>query len=229
MEYVFLVEDDENFGSVLSAYLEMNDYEVRWVKDGKNAIDTYKPGKYNICVLDVMLPHVDGFEVARAIRERDKEVPLIFLTAKSLKEDMVTGFQIGADDYITKPFDSEVLLYKIQAILKRESKKSEKTLPREYPLGQYIFDYHLRKLKREGEERKLSPKEADLLHILCKHKNEVLPRQEALKTVWGDDSYFTGRSMDVYITKLRKYLKADPNLQIENIHGSGYRLLINEG
>lgn len=229
MERIFLVEDDESFGSVLSAYLEMNDFEVEWIMDGKDAMEAYAPGKFAICVLDVMLPNIDGFDIARSIREQDEEVPLIFLTAKTLKEDVVKGFKIGADDYITKPFDSEVLLYKIRAILKRESLKSkEETQNGDFPVGQYRFNYHLRTITDKQHVQKLSPKEADLLKMLVENKNKVLSRSEALKAIWGDDNYFTTRSMDVYITKLRKYLKADSRIQIENIHGSGYRLLIHE-
>lgn len=229
MERIFLVEDDENFGSVLSAYLEMNDYEVEWIKDGKDAMNAYKPGHYAICVLDVMLPNIDGFDIARAIRQQDEHVPLIFLTAKTLKEDVLRGFKIGADDYITKPFDSEVLLYKIKAILRREQVQSQqKNSDTEYTLGRYTFNYHLRTVTNGNDVQKLSPKEADLLKMLVEHKNAVLSRSEALKAIWGDDNYFTTRSMDVYITKLRKYLKGDSRIQIENIHGSGYRLLIRE-
>lgn len=224
MEKIFLVEDDENFGSVMSAYLEVNDFEVTWIKDGKDALPAFTHGTFDICVLDVMLPNVDGFSIAESIRKIDKSIPLIFLTAKTLKEDQVTGFQLGADDYITKPFDSEVLLYKIRAILKR-GKPATEELPESFQLGQFVFNPQLRTVQHGNEVKKLTPKEADLLKMLCLKRNEVLPRSEALRAIWGDDSYFTTRSMDVYITKLRKYLKEDPNIHIENIHGSGYRLL----
>lgn len=229
MEKIFLVEDDENFGSVLSAYLEMNDFEVEWIMDGKDAMAAFAPASFDICVLDVMLPNIDGFEIARRIRDQDSKVPLIFLTAKTMKQDMVTGFEIGADDYITKPFDSDVLLYKIRAILKREgAPKEERKDSGIYQVGEYQFNYHLRTISRNGKDQKLSPKEAALLKMLVEHQNEVLSRSQALKAIWGDDNYFTTRSMDVYITKLRKYLKSDTRIQIENIHGSGYRLLIHE-
>jgi two-component system OmpR family response regulator len=227
MDKIFLVEDDANFGGVLKAYLEMDNYEVTWVNDGQKAIDSYEKGKYSICILDVMLPNVDGFSIAKKIKEIEENIPLIFLTAKTLREDVLQGYQIGADDYITKPFDSEVLLYKIKAILKRE--KTEKLNPineEVFIIGEYNFNYPLRQIKYQAETIKLSPKEADLLKMLCLSGNQVLSRAEALKTIWGDDNYFTTRSMDVYVSKLRKYLKKDPKVEIENIHSSGYRLLI---
>jgi two-component system, OmpR family, response regulator len=224
---VFLVEDDPNFGGVLKAYLEMNNYEVYLVDDGKHALTAFRKGIYSICILDVMLPNVDGFSLAKKIKETEPEIPLIFLTAKSLKSDQITGYQLGADDYITKPFDSEVLLYKIKAVLKRD--KFDYLADNHgniFEIGQYSFDYHLRQIMLGEHVEKLSPKEAELLKLLCLAENKVLPRNHALKAIWGDDNYFTTRSMDVYITKLRKYLKKDSRIEIENIHGSGFRLRI---
>jgi len=226
---IFLVEDDPNFGGVLKAYLEMNNYKVYLVDDGKNALNSFKKGIYSICILDVMLPNMDGFSLAKKIKETEPEIPLIFLTAKSLKADQITGYQLGADDYITKPFDSEVLLYKIKAILKRD--KTENIIDNQgdvFEIGKYSFDYKLRKISIDNHIEKLSPKEAELLKLLCLFEDKVLPRNHALKAIWGDDNYFTTRSMDVYITKLRKYLKDDSRIEIENIHGSGFRLRIGD-
>jgi two-component system, OmpR family, response regulator len=225
MEKIFLVEDDNNFGSVLKAYLEVNDFYVVWVIDGKNAIKEFRAEQFNLCILDVMLPNIDGFTLAKEIKLINANIPLIFLTAKSMKADMVQGFKIGADDYITKPFDSEVLLYKIKAILHRNQLSHLKPeIVKEFQIGYYRFNYELRTISYQSTFQKLSPKEAELLKMLCEKKNNVLTREEALLTIWGDDTYFTTRSMDVFITKLRKYLKEDPTIEIENIHGSGFRL-----
>jgi two-component system, OmpR family, response regulator len=218
---LFFAEDDLSFGSVLKSYLEINDYSVTWVDDGKNALEHFKSGKFDLCILDVMLPHVDGFTLATQIRSSDNEVPFIFLTAKSLREDVLKGYNLGADDYITKPFDSEVLLCKISAILKR-GKTSSNTEKQVIEIGGYQFDYHLRQIIGFGITQNLSPKEADLLKLLTEHKNELMPRGIALLNIWGDDSYFTARSMDVFVSRLRKYFIADQRIEIRNIHGSGY-------
>lgn len=223
---IFLVEDDANFGSVLKSYLEMNDFNVTWVKDGAKAIQNFGLQKFDICILDIMLPNLDGFSIAKKIKELNPEIPTIFLTAKTLKEDILEGFKIGADDYITKPFDSEVLLYKIRAIIKRNLKPDSESDSNEFKLGKFKFDSALRILSSDNDSVKLSPKENELLKMLCLHKNKILDRDKALNTIWGEDGYFTARSMDVYITKLRKYLKNDPSLEIENIHGSGFILKI---
>ncbi len=222
-QHIFLVEDDLSFGAVLKSYLKINEYEVTWVDDGKFAVDKFKNGNYQICILDVMLPNVDGFTIGTEIRKIDKDIPMVFLTAKSLKEDILKGYNVGADDYITKPFDTEVLLCKIEAIIKRQSTQpvNDEVI---FTIGTYIFDSKLRYISREGEKQKLSPKESDLLKLLCQNKNELLPRETALRKIWGEDGYFTARSMDVFITKLRKYLAADSNIEIKNIHGSGFLL-----
>ncbi len=222
-QHIFLVEDDLSFGAVLKSYLEINDYDVTWVDDGKYAIDKFRRGEYHICILDVMLPNVDGFTVGSEIRKINTDIPMVFLTAKSLKEDILKGYNLGADDYITKPFDTEVLLAKIQAIIKRQllENVSEATT---FTIGTYEFDSKLRSISRDGEKQKLSPKESELLKLLCQNKNELLSRETALRKIWGEDGYFTARSMDVFITKLRKYLKDDPNIEIKNIHGSGFLL-----
>ncbi len=224
-QHLFLLEDDLSFGAVLKSYLELNDFEVTWVDDGKLAMERFRSLPFDLCLLDVMLPHVDGFTIGTEIRKIDKHIPFIFLTAKSLKEDMLRGFNIGADDYITKPFDTEVLICKIKAILNRNGHVSQaKSL--QHQLGSYLFDVPLRKISIGEKQHTLSPKEAELLEMLCLNKNELLPRETALLKIWGDDGYFTARSMDVYITKLRKYLADDPSLEIKNIHGSGFLLKV---
>lgn len=224
---IFMVEDDKNFGAVLKSYLEIHNYQVVWVDDGAIAMNRFKKDKFDICILDIMLPNIDGFEIGSEIRKVNQNIPLIFLTAKTLKADILKGFKIGADDYITKPFDSEVLLYKIKAILKRnENNISETTDISEFQIGRYLFNYKLRTILLNQNKQKLSPKEAELLKLLCLNKNKVLSREYALETIWGDCNYFTTRSMDVFITKLRKYLKDDSGVEIVNLHGSGYRLKI---
>jgi DNA-binding response OmpR family regulator len=221
--HIFLVEDDLSFGSVMKSYLELNDYQVTWVDDGKYALSKFRNGKFQICILDVMLPNIDGFTIGSEIRSIDKDIPMIFLTAKNLKEDILKGYQLGADDYITKPFDSEVLLCKISAIIKRQSTGPvrEEVV---FSIGSYQFDSKLRQITRENQVQKLSPKEADLLKLLCQNRNELVPREMALRKIWGDDGYFTARSMDVFVTKLRKFLSDDPAVEIRNIHGSGFML-----
>jgi len=225
---ILLVEDDHNFGSVLKSYLEMNDFSVDWVDDGKHALQTFHSGNYQLCVLDIMLPNIDGITIAKNIKELNPTIPFIFLTAKTLKEDILKGYQTGAFDYLTKPFDSEVLIYKIKAILQRNKTTNQLSEQDEdiFQLGKYTFEYRVRSLFYDDKNIKLSPKEAELLKLLCTHKNDILYRDLALKSIWGEDSYFTTRSMDVYITKLRKYLKNDPSIEILNVHGNGYRLLI---
>lgn len=225
---VLLVEDDANFGSVLKAYLSINEFNVTLVDDGARAFKTFIEGEFDICVLDVMLPNVDGFTIARRIKEHNSRIPLIFLTAKTLKNDIQEGFSIGADDYITKPFDSEVLIWKINAILNRDklSNGAANAPKTTYEIGIYTFDAEVRTLTHNGIEDKLSPREADLLKLLIENANNVLQRDKALLTIWKDDSYFAGRSMDVYITKLRKYLKDDPSIEISSVHGTGFMLKI---
>lgn len=226
---IFLLEDDKSFGEVLKAYLEIHEFEVFWVQDGQEAIDKFDDSKFDFCILDVMLPHIDGFSVAKAIREKSPEIPFIFLTAKTLKEDELRGYELGADDYIKKPFDSEVLIYKIKAIMGRKGIKNASN-QHLFDIGKYHFNSMVRELTFEGNEQieKLSPKEAQLLQLLLALNGDVLERQKALNSIWGNDNYFTTRSMDVYITKLRKYLKLDSRIQIINIHGSGYRLVFND-
>ena len=224
---ILLTEDDQNFGDVLKSYLEMHDYEVDLAKDGEEGLKFFNKSEYDLCILDVMMPKMDGFTLAGEIREKNLQVPIVFLTAKTLKSDVIEGFKIGADDYITKPFNSEELLYRVQAVLKRSQKAPDpREEQKEFKIGDYHFNYPLRFLSyKEESKQKLSPKEAELLNMFCVYKNEVLIRSEALKKIWGEDNYFTARSMDVFITKLRKYLSKDDNLEIVNIHGNGFRLL----
>jgi len=218
---VFFAEDDLSFGAVLKSYLEICNFSVTWMDDGKHAFSAFKEGEFDLCLLDVMLPHVDGFSIGREIRSVDSNIPIIYLTAKSLKEDIITGYRIGADDYIIKPFDAEVLLYKIAVILKR-SEGVYTGDDMNFQIGRYLFDPRLREIRLNEVKQLLSPKESALLKLLCEHKNELLPREVALKKIWGDDGYFTTRSMDVFITRLRKYLRDDPSVEIRNIHGSGF-------
>ena len=230
---LLLVEDDVNFGEVLKSYLEMHDFNVILAKDGQEGLHMFHRDKYDLCILDVMMPKMDGFALAKSIKEKDPEMPIIFLTAKSFKEDVLEGFKTGADDYLTKPFNSEELLARIKAILKRSKPKTRlNSEVKEFQLGKYHFNFPIRMLRYEldGKEiqEKLSPKEAQLLRVFCLNKNEVLSRSEALITIWGEDNYFTARSMDVFITKLRKYLRHDPNIELVNIHGNGFQLLVKE-
>lgn len=223
--HIFLVEDDLSFGAVLKSYLEINDFGVDWVDDGQHALSQFKKENFNICILDVMLPHVDGFTIAAEIRKLNTEIPILFLTAKNMRDDVLNGYRIGADDYITKPFDTEVLIYKLKSILKRQSGHPVKESDF-YQIGSYVFDFKLRTIERDNSKQKLSPKEAELLKMLCDNQNELLPRETALKKIWGDDGYFTARSMDVYLTKLRKLFAEDSSVEIRNIHGSGFMLEI---
>ncbi|RMF19863.1 MAG: DNA-binding response regulator [Bacteroidetes bacterium] len=231
---ILLVEDDRNFGDVLRSYLEMHDYEVTLATDGVQGLESYQEGEFDLCIFDVMMPKLDGFSLARQIREKDQNMPIIFLTAKTLKEDVLEGFKIGADDYITKPFNSEELLFRIQAILKRSKPKEDpREQIKEFTFGRFHFHEPTRILTfdpggPEEHKVKLSPKESQLLRLFALHLNEVLPRSVALQKIWGEDNYFTARSMDVFITKLRKYLKPDENLEIVNIHGNGFQLLVKQ-
>lgn len=227
---ILLVEDDRNFGDVLRSYLEMHEYDVTLATDGEAGYATFKSGKFDLCILDVMMPKKDGFTLGKEIKDAKADMPLIFLTAKALKEDVIDGFKIGADDYITKPFNSEELLYRVQAVLRRSTGPANPDADKkEFVIGKYHFNYPLRILTYEpqGEKlkEKLSPKEAHLLRLFCMYKNNVLPRSVALTEIWEEDNYFTARSMDVFVTKLRKYLKYDKNLEIVNIHGNGFRLV----
>jgi two-component system, OmpR family, response regulator len=222
---ILLCEDDQNLGMVLKNYLELNDYDVTLERDGRLGLAAFQREKFDICLLDVMMPNMDGFTLAEEIRDVDPDIPLFFLSAKTMKEDIIQGYKLGADDYITKPFDSEVLLLKIKAILKRNEELTRESENIEFDLGKYHFNPKLRQLIVDGRTQTLSPKENELLKMLAEHKNDLLPRERALKKIWGSDTYFNGRSMDVYIAKLRKYLREDANIEIVNIHGNGFRLV----
>jgi two-component system OmpR family response regulator len=222
---ILLCEDDPNLGLVLKNYLELNDYDVTLERDGRLGLAAFQREKFDLCLLDVMMPHVDGFTLAGDIRDINPDVPLFFLSAKTMKDDIIQGYRLGADDYITKPFDSEVLLLKIKAILKRNEELSRESVNVEYDLGNYHFNPKLRELSINGKTQTLSPKENELLKMLAEYKNDLLAREVALKKIWGSDTYFNGRSMDVYIAKLRKYLREDGNIEIVNIHGNGFRLV----
>ncbi len=223
---IFLVEDDLSFGSVLKSYLELNDFSVDWIDDGKYAVDHFRKGVFDICILDVMLPNVDGFTIASEIRKINNNVPIIFLTAKKLKEDVLRGYGVGGDDYVTKPFDTDILLAKIRAIISR--RESQSGIRDIFEIGKFVFNARLRTLTIGDEEKKLSPKEAQLLELLALNPNSLISREMALKKIWGADDYFTARSMDVYITKLRKFLSEDPGLNIKNIHGAGFQLIVRD-
>jgi two-component system, OmpR family, response regulator len=225
---VLLCEDDTNLGMVLKNYLELNDYDVILERDGRLGLAAFQREKFDICLLDVMMPNMDGFTLAEAIRDVNPDVPLFFLSAKTMKDDIIQGYKLGADDYITKPFDSEVLLHKIKAILKRNEEMHKEEINAEFDLGKYHFNPRLRELIVNGKTQVLSPKENELLKMLAEYKNDLLSREIALKKIWGSDTYFNGRSMDVYIAKLRKYLKEDDKIEIVNIHGNGFRLVVQD-
>ena len=227
---ILIVEDDPNFGSILRDYLNLNDYKVTLAKNGIEGFEKFKSNKFDLCILDVMMPYKDGFTLAKEIREKNENIPIFFLTARSLKEDVLKGFKIGADDYLTKPFDSEVLLAKIKNILNRKTfinSMNENSLKFEYKFGEFNFNSKIRELKyKSNSPIKLSPKENKLLELLVLNINDLLPRDMALNKIWRDETYFTSRSMDVYIAKLRKYLSLDSNIEIINIHGEGFRLFV---
>jgi len=225
---ILLVEDDQNFGAILKDYLTLNDFDVTLAKNGMEGFEKFKKDTYDLCILDVMMPYKDGYTLAKEIREKNKDVPIIFLTAKSMKEDVLKGYKVGADDYLNKPFDSEVLLMKIKAIMQRKAADTKNdNVKFEFSIGNFHLNSKLRFLTYKDEEPiKLSPKENELLKLLVLHENDLMPRELALTKIWRDDNYFTSRSMDVYIAKLRKYLKRDEDVEILNIHGEGFRLVV---
>lgn len=221
---ILLCEDDENLGMLLREYVHAKGFECDLYGDGDAGLKAYLKGRYDFCILDVMMPKKDGFTMAKEIRNLNKDVPIIFLTAKNLKEDIVEGFKLGADDYITKPFSMEELLLRIEAIVRRVKGKMSKDII-SYRLNNVVYDLQKQQLQTGDTIIKLTTKESELLNLLCAHANDILERDFALKTIWIDDNYFNARSMDVYITKLRKHLKADPSIEIINIHGKGYKLI----
>jgi len=225
---ILLVEDDKNLGSVLKDFMEMEKYKITLAENGEDGFTEFSNGSFDICVLDVMLPLKDGFTLAKEIRQINDSVPIIFLTAKSLTQDKIEGLKLGADDYITKPFSTEELMLRIEAVLKRSRPQVGPSEKEPVQLGKFVFDFKNQLLKTQTDERKLTKKEAEMLHMLYMYKNQILPRRIALKAIWGDDDYFMGRSMDVYITKLRKILKEDKSIAITNIHNTGFKLEINQ-
>ena len=222
---ILLAEDDSNLGILLRNYLNAKNYETQLFMNGSLALEAFPSGSFSLCILDVMLPEMDGLTLAREMRLTDADVPIIFLTAKNQKEDIIEGFKSGADDYITKPFSMEELLYRIEAIIRRTTSPATNKKNASYTIGAYSFDPLKQLLLYNDQPLKLTTKESELLELLCRHGNEILERNFALKTIWIDDNYFNARSMDVYITRLRKYLKKDPSVKILNIHGKGYKLI----
>ncbi|MTI23112.1 response regulator transcription factor [Fulvivirga sp. RKSG066] len=227
MHKILLVEDDPNLGLVINDNLTRNGYAVTLATDGSSAWDAFKSNQYDLCILDVMLPQKDGFTLAKDIRNKNTAVPILFLTAKSMEEDRLNGFKSGGDDYITKPFSMKELIFRIEVFLKRSAKPQDNDI--DFTIGQYKFDYQNLQLHIADHIQTLTQKEANLLKHLCEHQGQVVKRAEILEAVWGSDDYFLGRSMDVFISKLRKYLQKDPCIQIKNIHGVGFQLEINLG
>jgi DNA-binding response OmpR family regulator len=225
---ILLVEDDTSLGFIISDQLKGSGYEVTLCSDGLEGFKRFNEETYHMCILDVMMPKKDGFTLAKDIRKMDKEIPILFLTAKSMTEDKVEGFDAGGDDYLTKPFSTDELAVRVKALLRRVNIGSEEDTSSEEQIGNYTFDKTNFLLKTEGFEKKLTKKEAQILKMLCKFKNQVLPREIVLNGVWGQDDYFVGRSLDVFITKLRKYLSEDENVEIENVHGIGFKLVTPE-
>ncbi len=226
---VLLAEDDKNLGSVLKAYLDAKGYETTLCINGQEAYQAYTRNAYDFCILDIMMPVKDGFTLAEEIRQVDKKTPILFLTAKSLQEDKLKGFSLGADDYMTKPFSMEELMARMKAVLRRAEQSNAGSYQKNvFKVGEYNFDFNRQMLVLGDHEQKLTSKEAELLMMLSKNTNQVLDRSIALKRIWGDDNYFNARSMDVYITKLRKYLKKDPKIELINVHGIGFKLVVED-
>lgn len=222
---ILLAEDDSNLGGLLRTYLSAKNYETMLFTNGRSALEGFPADHYDLCILDIMMPEMDGITLAGEIRKTDPSIPIIFLTAKSQKEDIIEGFISGADDYITKPFSMEELLYRIEAILRRTNTGPASRPENPYTIGSYTFDSVKQLLTYKGQTIKLTTKESELLELLSRHNNEILERNFALKTIWIDDNYFNARSMDVYITRLRKYLRKDTSVKILNVHGRGYKLI----
>ena len=224
---VLLAEDDPNLGLLLSEFLKEKGYQVQWAQNGDQALDYFVKGTFDLCLLDVMMPKKDGFSLAKDIRANHLQVPIIFLTAKSMEEDTLQGFKVGADDYLTKPFSMEVLLARMEAVLRRSQKdKVIPTLAEEISLGKFLYYPAKMKVAIGDKEQKFTPKENDLMKLLCENLGHPVSRSYALKLIWGDDTYFNARSMDVYVTKLRKILKDDPDVQLQNLHGEGFVLKV---
>jgi len=230
MKKILLVEDDPNLGLLLQDYLQLKGkFDVVLCTDGEEGLKAFTKQNFDLCILDVMMPKKDGFTLGKEIRKANQQVPIIFATAKAMMEDKASAYDLGGDDYITKPFRIEELLLRINALLKRVAAKENTSEPAQtqFEIGNYTFDYTTQLIHFNGQQQKLSTKEAELLQLLCLKKNTVLTREEALLSIWHDDNYFNGRSMDVFLSKLRKYLREDPKVEILNVHGKGYKLLVN--
>lgn len=224
---ILLLEDDPNLGALLKEHLRMREFEVALFTNGVDGLVAFNSAKYDLCLVDIMMPKMDGFTFTREVRKSDQSIPIIFLTAKSMQEDKIEGFKIGCDDYVTKPFSMEELLLRIHAVLKRSKGGEGITVSQStFEIGDYSFDYGRQLLESSRGKIKLTPKESELLRLLCIHKGQTLEREKALREIWGNTSYFSGRSMDVYISKLRKYLKDDNKIEIMSIHGKGFRFLV---
>ncbi len=223
---LLLAEDDENLGLLLKEYLIAKGFEADLFPDGEAAYKGFMKGHYDICILDVMMPKKDGFSLAKDMRIVNADIPILFLTAKNMKEDVLEGFKLGADDYMTKPFSMEELIFRIEAILRRTSQDNQLSGEQIFTLGRFTFDTRKQILAEGDNAVKLTTKESDLLKLLCQNQNKILERNYALKSIWIDDNYFNARSMDVYITKLRKHLKAEESVEIINVHGKGYKLIV---
>jgi DNA-binding response OmpR family regulator len=224
---LLLLEDDRNLGMILQEHLELNGFSVRLCTNGEDGLKAYRKGAFDLCLVDVMMPRKDGFTFARELRQHDTGLPLIFLTARAMKEDRIEGLKIGADDYVTKPFSMEELLLRIGAVLKRSGRPGQADpQPESFAIGSFTFHYPRRSLERQGKARKLTTREADLLRLLCMHFNGTLDRATALRDLWGDDTHYASRSMDVFVSRLRKYLKGDPTVEILNVHGQGVKLVV---
>ncbi len=223
---ILLLEDDANLGAIIQEHLQMNGFQVTLCINGDDGLVAYRQGRFDLCLVDVMMPKRDGFSFAREVRNRDQETPLIFLTAKAMKEDKITGFRIGCDDYLTKPFSIEELLLRIQAVLRRSRGTPAQPEPEAFTIGSYIFDPRRQLLMRGQTRQQVTATEAELLRLLCLHMNGTMERETALRRIWGNEDYFSGRSMDVFISKLRKYLKDDPGVRIVGVHGKGFRLIV---
>ncbi|AMQ55326.1 response regulator transcription factor [Algoriphagus sanaruensis] len=226
---LLVVEDDPNLGDILKEYLEMKGYEPTLCRDGEEGWNKFKKDKYDLCLLDIMMPKKDGFTLAKEIKKVQEELPILFLTAKNQKDDIIEGLKIGADDYLTKPFSMEELLLRITAILRRTQKSSEITPLKTYSFGDFILHYDEQYIEGPGGKHKLTSKENELIRLLASEINKLVNRSHALKQIWGDDSYFNARSMDVYLSKIRKILKDDPKVQIITVHGEGFKLIVGEG
>jgi len=223
---ILYAEDDENLGYVTTDNLNLKGYKTVYCKDGKEALDAFGKEKFDLCILDVMMPKIDGFTIAKTIREKDKNIPIIFITAKTMKEDRIAGFMTGADDYITKPFSIEELILRMEVFLKRSKVTESKALPAHFTIGTLTFDFENLILVAKNKKIQLTLKEAELLRFFCMNQDKILKREEILKTLWGNDDYFIGRSLDVFISRLRKYLSTDKSINIENIHSVGFRMTV---